>query len=70
MKSTSLTRTHSSPTPEMILRAEKYARRILKNISDPVCGAREILITAHCRKALEKERLSVNRFFSSIISFR
>lgn len=56
---------HRVATAEMRAEAELKATKAMAKLSNPFCGAREIAIASHLRKALAAERKSVAMFMSA-----
>jgi hypothetical protein len=52
-------------TAEMLAASEEYATKAMAKLSNPFCGAREIVMAQYLRKALKAERKSVAKFMSA-----
>ena len=46
--------------------AEDFATEQMASIEDPICGAREIAISSHRRRALKAERAGIEKLFSFV----
>jgi hypothetical protein len=55
-------------TATMKEEAEEVATAEMAKISQPICGAREIVIAGHLRKRLAAERASLARFMKTFAS--
>ncbi len=52
-------------TLEMREASEDFATAKMAKVSDPICGAREIVMAQYLRRALKAERKSVAKFMSA-----